>query len=130
MRQKWEIGEVYLPYLFRIWHFQKCYFQKTFLIDFLDELGNFKQKKIIYTFNFYTFKNVTLLNYWKHCVAHPCCGWLKGGFRSVTLDIRLTFRSRSLDWFIKGFQDSTASLCKTLISGTWKVQCNNKAKIL
>ena len=55
------IGEVYLPYLFRFWHFQewhfqKCHYQKKiFLIEFLDELGNFKQKKF-YTFDFYTFK--------------------------------------------------------------------------
>ena len=33
---------------FEEWHFQKCHFQKKFLTDFLDELGNFKQKKIVH----------------------------------------------------------------------------------
>ena len=38
--------------------FKSVIFIKKKLIDFLDELGNFKQKKI-YTFDFYTFKNYT-----------------------------------------------------------------------
>ena len=53
MHVLWDIGEVYLPYLFRFWHFQewhfqKCHFQKKILSDLLDELANFKQKKILH----------------------------------------------------------------------------------
>ena len=43
-------GSGHLPIHFRFWHFQKCSVQKKFLIDFLDELGNLKQKKKFYTF--------------------------------------------------------------------------------
>ena len=38
--------------------FKSVIFKKKFLTDFLDELGNFKQKTS-YTFDFYTFKNYT-----------------------------------------------------------------------
>ena len=50
------IGKVYLTYLFQVWHFQKCHFQKRIWLIF------FMNKAILSKF-FYTFEKVRLIDF-------------------------------------------------------------------